>query len=377
MDEKKYSRNIPTPVEKALWAISAGRCEICGKKLYIEEKNNLLVNLSQKAHIHAFSKQGPRYSESQTNPHELDNLMLLCMEDHKLIDGSPELYTADILKKQKKEFEAKVSAVIDTQRIKSSILSFRIGITEHDIIKEELSESSAVLLNNGNFFNGKYLPIQVDLPGVHHSESFFSIAKQSIKKQFNEIKPSIRYSECISVFGLAPQPLLVYLGFLLNDEANIKVYQRFREGTLKWDWKTDNVTNEFLVEDLDIKTKSNDEINVILSISAEIAYERILAKQQNKKIPTFVVRAKRQAFDAISSEADANIFIKIFRERLIEKIRMDFPNAKVINFFMATPISVPIRMGMNYQKKVDIEWRFFDQQQDVGFVEALSIKGDD
>ena len=55
----------------------------------------------------------------------------------------------------------------------------------------------------------------------------------------------------------------------------------------------------------------------------------------------------------------------------------NFPNAKVINFFMATPISVPIRMGMNYQKNVDIEWRFFDQQQDVGFVEALSIKGDD
>ena len=34
-------------------------------------------------------------------------------------------------------------------------------------------------------------------------------------------------------------------------------------------------------------------------------------------------------------------------------------------------------MAMNYQKNVDIEWRFFDQQQDVGFVEALSIKGDD
>ncbi|MEG0550300.1 MAG: HNH endonuclease [Vagococcus sp.] len=377
MEEKSYSRNIPVIIQNALWAISAGRCEICGKKIYIEEKTNTLVNLAQKAHIHAFSQQGPRYSKSQSNPHVLDNLMLLCMEDHKLIDDHPDLYTAEILKKQKSEFEAKVSAVVDTQRSKSSILFFRGGITEHDTIKQELSELSPVLLNNGDFFNGKYYSILVDILGIPHDEVYFSIAKQTIKKQINEIKPSLKDSGCVSVFGLAPSPLLVYLGFLLNDESNIKVYQRFREGTLKWDWKTENQTNEFLVEQLILRVDSENEVNIILSISAEIAYERVKGKQPNHTLPTFVIRAKRQAFDAVSSEIDADIFIKKFRENLIEKIRIEFPNVKVINFFMAAPVSILIKIGMNYQKNVDVEWRLFDQQQKLGFINALSIKGDD
>ncbi len=377
MEGKNYSRSIPAVIQNTLWAISAGRCEICGKKIYIEEKTNILVNLAQKAHIHAFSQQGPRYSETHSNPHVLDNLMLLCMEDHKLIDDRPDLYTAEILKKLKSEFEAKVSAVVDTQRIKSSILFFRGGITEHDTIKQDLSELYPVLLNNGNFFNGKYHSIQVDIQGIPHEEMYFSISKQSIKKQINDIKASLKDSDCVSVFGLASQPLLVYLGFLLNDESNIKVYQRFREGTLKWDWKSENQTNAFLVEQLDLETDSENEVNIILSISAEIAYERVEEKQPNKILPTFVIRAKRQSFDAISSEADADIFIKIFRENLIERIRKDFPNVKAINFFMATPVSILIKIGMNYQKNIDVEWQLFDQQREKGFVNALSIKGDE
>lgn len=377
MEKKNYNRNIPVVIQNALWAISAGRCEICGKKIYIEEKTNILVNLAQKAHIHAFSQQGPRYSETQSNPHVLDNLMLLCMEDHKLIDDHPDLYTAEILKKLKSEFEAKVSAVVDTQRIKSSILFFRGGITEHDTIKQELSELYPVLLNNENFFSGRYHSIELDIPGISHDELYFSIAKQSIKKQISDIKASLKESDCVSVFGLAPQPLLVYLGFLLNDESNIKVYQRFREGTLKWDWKTKKQTNEFLVEKLNLKTDSEKEINIILSISAEVAYERVEEKQPNKILPTYVIRAERQAFDAISSEVDADIFIKKFRENLIERIRIDFPNVQVINFFMAAPVSILIKIGMNYQKNIDVEWQLFDQQRETGFVNALSIKGDD
>ena len=163
----------------------------------------------------------------------------------------------------------------------------------------------------------------------------------------------------------------------MNDESNIKVYQRFREGTLKWDWKSENQTNAFLVEQLDLETDSENEVNIILSISAEIAYERVEEKQPNKILPTFVIRAKRQSFDAISSEADADIFIKIFRENLIERIRKDFPNVKAINFFMATPVSILIKIGMNYQKNIDVEWQLFDQQREKGFVNALSIKGDE
>ena len=70
-------------------------------------------------------------------------------------------------------------------------------------------------------------------------------------------------------------------------------------------------------------------------------------------------------------------FILQFGENLIERIRKDFPNVKAINFFMATPVSILIKIGMNYQKNIDVEWQLFDQQREKGFVNALSIKGDE
>lgn len=64
------------------------------------------------AHIKAFRTKGPRYSEEENNPHQLDNLLLLCAEHYKMIDTDP----VDWWIKQKKEFEEKIDAVIDTQR---------------------------------------------------------------------------------------------------------------------------------------------------------------------------------------------------------------------------------------------------------------------
>lgn len=370
---KNISRQIPNIIQNALWAVSAGRCEFCGKKLYIEEKTNTLINISQKAHIHAFSENGPRFSVEQENPHEIDNLMLLCMEDHKMIDTFSDTYTVPWLKEQKKFFEEKVSSVIDTQRIRSSILHFRSGITRQDTTKDEKAELCPVLLNNGNFFDGQYHRISIEMLGVEHTAEYYQLVCSSIQNQIDQKKYFLQNADCISVFGLAPQPLLIYFGFILNDESNIKVYQRSRDGELKWDWKKQEQTNHFSVEKVDNNELDNlNEVNVIVSISAEINLDRV---PNSQTIPTIIIRADRQSHNAIQSVKDVEEFIRIFRNQVIERIRIEFPEITHINIYPAAPVSLPIRMGMNYQKNVDVEWRIFNQQTDVGFVYALSIKG--
>ncbi len=369
----KVSRQIPSVVQNALWAVSAGRCEICGKKLYIEEKTNTLINISQKAHIHPFSKNGPRFSMEQENPHEIDNLMLLCLEDHKMIDSFPDTYTVPWLREQKRLFEEKVSSVIDTQRIKSSILYFQSGITKQDTTKDEKAELCPVLLNNGNFFDGQYHRINVEVRGVEHTTDYYQLMCSSIKNQIDQKSYFLQNADCVSVFGLAPQPLLLYFGFLLNDESNIKVYQRSRDGELKWDWKKQELTNHFSVEKLDSSKLVNlNEINIIVSVSAEIDPNRV---PKTQTIPTIIIRADRQSHNAIQSVEDAEEFIRVFRTQVIERIRAEFPYITHINIFPAAPVSLPIRMGMNYQKNIDVEWRIFNQETDIGFVYALSIKG--
>ena len=87
------------------------------------------------------------------------------------------------------------------------------------------------------------------------------------------------------------------------------------------------------------------------------------------------MRSSYQGFDAIKSNADVNEFTKIFRNEAIEKIRQQFPNASVINIFPAMPVSLPVRMGMDYQKNIDVEWRIFNHNNEDGFIYATSITG--
>ncbi|RLU56100.1 hypothetical protein DIY07_01625 [Streptococcus iniae] len=374
----KVSRSIPERVKSALWSITAGRCEICCKKLYISDVTGNLVNISQMAHIKAFSPNGPRYSEEENNPHQLDNLLLLCAEHHKMIDTDPDDFPVDWLVKQKKKFEEKVDAVIDTQRIKSSILSFNSIVTKDDDIKNEEAEFPKVLLFNDNYFDGNIYRINNTLPGIEHNPMYYNIMCQSMKQQIEKMKIPLYSSETISVFAIAPQPLLLYLGYLLNDETNIKIYQRFRNGNLKWNWESSEVTNHFYVEQLYTDGNEIDtEVNLILSLSAEIYLDRIPTfSNQEDKLPTLILRSDRQGFDAIKSNEDVNEYISVFRNLVVEKIRNDFSNLKCINIFPATPVSVPIRMGMNYQKNIDVEWKIFNQQTNVGFIYSLSLKGE-
>lgn len=374
----KISRAIPERVKNALWSITAGRCEICFKKLYLADVTGSLVNISQMAHIKAFSPKGPRYSEEQNNPHQLDNLMLLCAEHHKMIDTDPDDFPVEWLMKQKKEFEEKVEAVINAQRTKSSILSFNSIITKDDDIKNEESEFPKVLLFNGNYFDGNLYRIDNSLLGIDHNPMYYSIMCQSMKQQVEKVKTSMRAAESMSVFAIAPQPLLLYLGYLLNDETNIKVYQRFRNGNLKWNWECSEVTNCFKVEQTYMNGNEMDtEVNLVLSLSADVSLDRIpIFSDSNHKIPTLILRADRQGFDAIKSTEDLNEYISVFRNDVIEKIRIDFPNLKCLNIFPAAPVSVPVRMGMSYQKNIDVEWKIFNQQGSLGFVYSLSLTGE-
>jgi hypothetical protein len=375
---KGKSRYIPKNTGLALWAKSAGRCQICGKKLYENDKFRIEVNISQKAHIFAFSGKGPRYSEDTFDVHSIDNLMLLCYEDHHTIDNDPEQFPVDVLRKLKADFERKVESVIDTVRKKSSVIYYSSSISEFDSSPKTKSELNRALLDANLFSDGNYFPIEIDNQYVIQDEQYFQTQMKALKKKMDRITSSLEEAEVVSVFGLAPQPLLMHLGYLLNDETDIRVFQKFRSKESGWSWLEEQQTNTFRVDRLfdydSSKSAEVSEVNLIISVSAEIAVARIHGVK-SADIPTYVLRSADQGLDAIKSEKDANDFIRTFRGEAIEQIRQDFPQASIINLFPAMPVSLPVRIGMNYLKNVDVEWRMYNPRVEDGFVCALSIKG--
>lgn len=113
---KNVSRQIKPSVEKMLWGASAGMCEFkgCTNKLFSHHVTKENINLSEKAHIYAFSKGGKRFSllKPRKQINDIDNLMLLCERCHKLIDSEDTDYSVEELLQMKNQHEERIANLV-------------------------------------------------------------------------------------------------------------------------------------------------------------------------------------------------------------------------------------------------------------------------
>ena len=93
--------------QKMLFALSGNRCAFPGCQRRLVDMEHLMV-VGEICHIRAQGEGGPRYDPEQTEEarHELDNLMLMCPEHHKVIDEQPDSYPVEELQRIKEAHEA-------------------------------------------------------------------------------------------------------------------------------------------------------------------------------------------------------------------------------------------------------------------------------
>ncbi|EFX1691209.1 HNH endonuclease, partial [Shigella sonnei] len=99
---------ITTAAIKKLYGLSAGQCNICRTSLFKEQ-----VHIGQMAHVIAKSPKGPRGDDLLANDNSYENLILLCANDHILVDRDPFTYTVEKLHQIKSEHEAYIQGATD------------------------------------------------------------------------------------------------------------------------------------------------------------------------------------------------------------------------------------------------------------------------
>lgn len=115
---------------KKLYGNSAGRCNICFKKLI--EKN---VHIGEMAHIIAESPKGPRGDDLPPD-NTYNNLILLCPNHHSEVDDNPDFYPVDKLKKIKEDFEKRIDLRLDITKDYETDLSSLNMLFKHIPIKD-------------------------------------------------------------------------------------------------------------------------------------------------------------------------------------------------------------------------------------------------
>jgi len=204
------------------------------------------------------------------------------------------------------------------------------------------------------------------------SGDFWTIESRQLAVMVDQqVKPRLRPGdvEHLSLFAVAPQPLLVMLGYLLCDiNYGARVYQLHREPP-GWAWQDHPDGFDYIIERP--QTPSG-EPALVLALSARVADKRVTAKLGDASI--WRVTIAEPDNDYLKSARQLQQFRELIRP-LLDEIKGHYPTGTMLNVFPAAPVSVCVELGRAIQPKAHMPLRMWDENKDRGgFIHALDIK---
>ena len=373
------TRSVPPPVQKLLWGIAAGRCEFegCNERVWKNDLTQDIRVIGQNAHIRAFSARGPR-GEQQGNDegiHRIDNLILLCPRCHVTIDtgDGQTKYGIERVRAMKIAHEARIDAAcaIAADRV-SHVLAYTTHVGAHHALPTQ-RDANAALLDQRRYASSTSIDLSTrDGADPALTADFWRREANRLSHQFDrQVRQPLERSEIhhISVFALAPQPLLIHLGTLLGDILPVESYQRHREPP-SWAWPVDGQVVDFEVRE---PSDTNGQPALVLSISATITQDRI-QRAAGADASIWCVTVSAPNNDVVRSPETLAAFRAVLRP-LLDRIKAKHGHQALLHVFPAMPVSLAVEFGRVRMPKADMPWLLYDEQSSMGgFVPTLTIE---
>ena len=378
MASRRRTPSLSSRTRLVLWTRGAGRCYICNKALLgdlltgAEDRNFGFV-----AHIVAEAPGGPRGDPVRSSllADDASNLLLLCHVHHKLIDvDAVAAYPESRLLEIKRDHENRIEIVVDVAPDRSShVLRYAANIGGHQS-PVAYAEIAAAMLPERYPADGRHT-LDIELRGSafqDREEDFWSIEQENLRRQFRSKLGGLlerRDIRHLSVFALAPQPLLIELGRLLGDIVPASVHQKHRE-PVGWRWAEDEGPIQL---EIDAPSKPGDEVALILAMSATLDPERV-RRVLGPETAVWAVRASEPHNDILRRAEDLQRFRRTMR-RVYDRIKSDHPAARQIHVFPAVPVAAAVEVGRTWMPKADLPLEIYDENRAVGgFARALRIE---
>jgi len=365
---------IPQKTIINLWMLGGGRCYFCNKPLWRDDYTMAKMNRAYIAHIIDVHPQTHRYDPilSPQLAKDISNLMLMCDEHHRMIDREQEAdFTVARLRSIKIEHEKRIELLTSIKKdAKSHLLLYGANIGKQ---ASPLTYEQVVTAIIPDLYPADSHAIELSLKGSQfkdNEDNYWIIERENLKRQFDEkVKPRLESNTIkhLSVFALAPQPLLIELGHLLSDIPSATVYQRHREPAT-WEWCKGD---EFEYE-VKVPSKKHYTVALNLSLSADIVNTRITdVLGPDVSIWTITVPAPHNDF--LRSQEHLASFRKLFRQ-LMNIIKREYPQATHLNIFLACPVSISVEIGRCRMPKADLPLKIYDENRNSGgFIHAFTI----
>lgn len=367
---------IQEKVRELLFGKAGGRCEYrgCNDLLTVDYLTKAEGKFSAFAHIIADSPDGPRGHPvlSEELQSDIGNIMLLCLKHHKMIDvDAADGHAVELLREMKQEHEARIERLtgIDSNH-RTVVLAMeanigdRKGVVDHKqamqaVLPRYPAEVFSIDLAHWNLADGD--PVTWAACSKEISASLVDLQRALVRTD----------AKHVSVFALGPMPLLMWLGRGVGDIVGGTAYQRHRE-TEDWQWR-DPIENpvRFVVDRPQEVTLWKD-VALVLSISAEIAAERLdLAPVDTTQ--WYFIRSVPQSVHAVRTAEDVGAFRAVARDVVSDIARL-YPPGTRIHVFPAAPNSLCVEFGRLLLPKADPDLVVYDWNGSVGgWVKAVTL----
>jgi hypothetical protein len=200
---------------------------------------------------------------------------------------------------------------------------------------------------------------------------FWTVEAAQLRAMLEQsVRPRLRSGEIshISIFALAPQPLLILLGSLLSDIPAAEVFQLKREPR-GWGWEEEPAEFSYIVQE---PKGTYGAPALVFALSATVDDGRIHS-----------VLGTATSIWRVTIPLPHNDFLKsrkqtqVFREQiriLMDRIKTCHGESAVINVFPAMPVALAVEFGRILMPKADLALRVYDENKGLGgFVHAMDI----
>jgi len=348
---------------------AGGRCEFDDHNDYLLQHPFTLTpgNFAQMAHIVAFKEDGPR-GKSALRPayiNDISNLMLLCPQCHKLIDDHPDLYPVAILQKYKESHEARIFHVTSLgPDKKTTVVQLKARIAGQTIAIPVAQVTKAVAPRYPTDAKGHLIDLTaVNSEGKAFIEEACRCIKQKIERLYEPVM-DVHETRHISLFALAPIPLLIYLGSQLSNKVPVDVFQRHRD-TEDWVWKDSGTPAEYRFDKIR-EGRGQGCIALILSLSGKVKPEALPPTIDEQFTVYELTLANMDTNPTYLRQRDDLTRFKDTYQAALRTIARECGQCDSIHLFPAVPAPVAVFCGRELLPKVDPKLVVYDYDKRLG-----------
>lgn len=375
---------IKEPDKLKLWVRSGGRCAICNKYLLDLTYN---VSIGEMAHIVGWSKakKSPRGEAELAldDRNTVDNLILLCADHHKIVDTKEllEEFTLERLMQHKADHEQRIHHLTDLQIDSESVVLRMLGGIRGATVEVSKEHARNVVFNSERKFalfmdSFDKHGIEIDLNAMPDPEenwdNYWSMGKSIIEKCLRPLTDGVEKGQVrhLSVFAMSRIPLLIYLGFKLDDKIPMSLYQKHRGDKETWMWSEEDKADDFEV--VRLKSNSSSAVVLIISLSGSINIDNLPAEIiENGNVFELKPIGTTPNRNILRSKGSYENFNKCYHG-FLSKLEIDHKGCGNIQLFSAMPVTAAISCGRGLMRDAQPAITIYDLEGTI-YKPAITI----